>query len=374
MTAQADSKSRGLKRGGRVSSFVSAHHDVRSIVIIAGDLSRSLEIGTMSEVFHQAGLLGRRLAYSVQVVASANSNDDSLRFEATKRVDIAAEPVDTLIILGPEDADSTSFSPAHLQALRDQCSRSRRVVAIAGGTLVLAATGLLDRKRAVTHWSLHDQLRVSFTRVLVQPDIIFTREGNVYTCAGGIACADLALTLVEEDLGSNIAATVARRMLLHFRRTGMSRQVSLTLEAQAHTTATFFNLLAWLPDHLTEDLSVESLARRAAMSPRNFARIFRQEVGLSPGKYVEGLRFEAAQRELAIKGQTISGAAELVGFTNVECLRRLFTRRLGTTPGRFREEMISRPELSIERELVRQPASLGRRSVPSSPESHLVAR
>jgi transcriptional regulator GlxA family with amidase domain len=113
------------------------------------------------------------------------------------------------------------------------------------------------------------------------------------------------------------------------------------LEAQAKTGDPLSNLLAWLPDHLKEDLSVKSMARRAAMSPRNFARVFRRQVGASPAKYIEALRFESAQRELANKGQTIAGAAQIVGLSNAEGLRRLFLRRMGVTPGQFRGEMLS---------------------------------
>jgi transcriptional regulator GlxA family with amidase domain len=316
----------------------------RTIVITGGDLTRTLEIGAIREVFRQADRLARTPAYIVHVVSGEQLGQYTHQPIGSNGSEAVHALTDTLIITGFENAQSHSFNATSLQWLRDQCPRIRRVVAIAGGTLILAATGLLDGRRAVTHWSLHDHLRLRYPRVLLQPNILYTRDQNLYTCAGGIASADLALSLLEEDLGSNIAAEVASRLLLHFRRTGTSRQVSLTLQAQANTTDHIFDLIAWLPDHLKEDLSVRSLARRVAMSPRNFARLFRHQVRITPAKYVEGLRFEAAQRELAANGQTISGAAELVGFTNTDALRRLFARRLGVTPGRFRGKAFDGPD------------------------------
>jgi len=171
---------------------------------------------------------------------------------------------------------------------------------------------------------------------LLERDVIYVRDGNLYTCAGATAGLDLALSMIEENLGPSLAMEVAQSMLLSFRRSGDAAQMSAALRAQAVHGSPIVDLLIWLPDHLQEDLSIKSLARRSAMSPRNFARIFTRQVGLTPAKHIENLRLEAARFQLESSELTVEGVAFATGFENSETLRRLFVRRLGVAPGRYR--------------------------------------
>ena len=253
---------------------------------------------------------------------------------------LASAP-DTLFITGPYNPDHCILQPEYLDPLRQQCAGSRRIVAVAGGTIYLAAINLLKGHVAVSHWSLHQHLESRYPGVSVRSDILYTQDENIYTCAGALASVDLALRLVEDDLGGAVTAHIARQMLLPHRRTATCSQVSSTLQAQNNASNPILNLLAWLPNQLDSNLSIPKLARRVAMSPRNFARRFREQVKQTPARYIEELRFEAAKRELALERQSIGEAAQRSGFQNPESLRRLFQRRLGITPKVFRDQMTS---------------------------------
>lgn len=307
----------------------------RALTIVCFGSCSCLEAVTIREVFRQTNDIGQAPSYRIQVVTNEQLGN-RYEVESHSSAPTWESTTDTLVVVAPGDVRNSSLDREHLAVLRELCSRSRRVVAVAGGTIVLAATGLLDGCKVVAHWALRDSLKRFFPRVLLESDGLYVSDGNIVTCAGGLASADLALKLLEEDLGRKAASVVARRLLLHFRRSGNSRQISYTLQAQAAASDPIFDLLAWLPDHLREDLSVTSLARRTAMSPRNFARTFRSQTGTTPARYVECLRFEAAERELASNQQTVARVAESVGLTNTEALRRLFQRHLGITPRRFR--------------------------------------
>jgi transcriptional regulator GlxA family with amidase domain len=170
----------------------------------------------------------------------------------------------------------------------------------------------------------------------VDPDPIYVRDENVYTSAGVTAGIDLALALVEEDLGGSLALQVARMMVLFLRRSGGQSQFSATLAAQTCENHPLRDLLAWMADHVTRDLSVAFLAQRAAMSPRNFSRVFKQQVGETPAQHIENLRLEAARRQLETGSSSLEQIAEASGFSSAEMLRRAFGRRLGITPGQYR--------------------------------------
>jgi transcriptional regulator GlxA family with amidase domain len=214
---------------------------------------------------------------------------------------------------------------------------------------VLADAGLLDGRRATTHWHWRDELARNYPRVTVDPNPIYVRDGNCYTSAGVTAGIDLSLALVEEDLGRTAALHVARMMVVFLRRPGGQAQFSATLAAQTRDGGSLGELLAWLPDNIQRPLSVDALAERAAMSPRNFARVFRREVGSSPAKHVEDLRLEAARRQLESTARSLAQVASTSGFRSAEILRRAFMRRLGVTPGQYR-------------------ASVGRNRGPNVPE------
>ncbi len=216
-------------------------------------------------------------------------------------------------------------------------ARSRRVVSVCTGALLLAACGLLDGRRATTHWQACARLAAAYPAVRVEPDAIFVRDGSVVTSAGVTAGIDLALHLVEEDLGPATAMEVARLLVVYRRRVGNQSQFSAPLRAQTRAGARFGPLHAWMETRLGEELGVERLADQAHMSPRHFARVFPQETGMSPARYVEQLRLDRA-RELLESGeahmQTVAVAA---GFGSEERLRRAFQRRMGVTPSQYLE-------------------------------------
>lgn len=237
---------------------------------------------------------------------------------------------------GGDGAQYTQLERAFLDWLREQCAGARRFGSVCTGSLVLAKAGLLDGRRATTHWNWCGELAHDHRLVMVDPDPIYIKDGNCYTSAGVTAGIDLSLALVEEDLGSPPALQIAQMMVVFLRRPGGQSQFSATLAAQSSESPVLNDLLAWLADNIRRDLSIATLARRAAMSPRNFARLFTQVVGKTPGKHIQDLRVEAARRQLESRSSSLDEAAKASGFRSAEVLRRVFHRRLGITPGQYR--------------------------------------
>jgi transcriptional regulator GlxA family with amidase domain len=206
---------------------------------------------------------------------------------------------------------------------------------------LLAHAGLLDGRRATTHWAWCAELTQRHPRVQVERDPIFVRDGNVFTSAGVTAGVDLALALVEEDMGRELALEVARWLVVFLKRPGGQAQFSAQLATQMAERQPLRELQAWLPDHLDEDLSVPALARRACMSERNFARTFRDETGMTPAAYVEAARIESARIALESGELPVETIARQTGFGTVETMRRAFRRRVGVSPGSYRSRFRS---------------------------------
>jgi len=217
------------------------------------------------------------------------------------------------------------------------------VAAICGATFGLARAGLLDGRRATTHWAAFDALRRNYPSIEVQSDPIFVRDGNVYTSAGVTAGIDLSLALVEEDLGRRAALDVARALVLFVRRPGGQAQFSAGLAGQAADRPSLRDLQDWIADNLDRDLSVTALAARAFMSPRNFARVFAREVGVTPGAYVESVRIERARVLLETTALPLEEVAARCGFGTPETLRRSFARRLRVSPSEYRRRFPGAP-------------------------------
>jgi transcriptional regulator GlxA family with amidase domain len=220
--------------------------------------------------------------------------------------------------------------------LRETAPRARRVTSVCSGAFLLAEAGLLDGRHATTHWASCARLQEDYPAVTVEPDPIFVRDGNVTTSAGVTAGMDLALALVEEDLGRRVALEVARWLVLFVKRPGGQAQFSAGLAAQAADREPLRELQDWIADHLREDLTVRALAERSHMSERNFARAFRREIGMTPATYVEALRVERARAALQDSGAPMAGVAYDAGFGTVETMRRAFHRRLGVGPAAYR--------------------------------------
>jgi len=218
-----------------------------------------------------------------------------------------------------------------------RAARTRRVVSVCTGFYALAASGVLDGRRATTHWRHAVDAARRFPQVRLEPDAIFIRDGAFATSAGITAGIDLALALVEEDLGPSISLAVARELVVYLKRSGGQLQYSEPLRFQVRASGRLADLAAWIPSHLGEDLSIERLADRVNFSPRHFARVFKQTFGLTPAEHVEQLRLDEAAARLLASGLTLEAIAHSVGYQGGDTFRRAFERRFGVPPSSYRE-------------------------------------
>ncbi len=317
----------------------------RRVVLLAFPDVQILDVTGPSEVFAIADRICSG-AYSIELVAPGAGelqSSGSLRLVADRDIEHCAGPIDTLLVAGGLGVSAAMEDRPLLDWLAAAAARSRRVASVCTGAFLLAQTGLLDGRRATTHWSACRRLAEDYPSVQVELDSIFVRDGSTCTSAGISAGIDLALALVEEDLGSQVALQIARMLVLFMRRPGGQAQFSNTLESQSVQISGLRELQAWIADHLDDDLSVGALAQRAFMSPRNFARVFASQTGQTPGRYVESLRIERARTLLQGGERTIEGVARACGFGTVETLRRSFSRRLGVSPSDYRDRFKETP-------------------------------
>jgi transcriptional regulator GlxA family with amidase domain len=311
---------------------------MRIVTVVFPDV-QSLDVTGPTEVFSIAQRLGHA-PYEIELVASSAAPvraSSGLRLVPDRAMSACRGPIDTLVVAGGLGTAAARRDERLVAWLRDAAGRSRRVASVCTGAFLLAKAGLLDGRRATTHWESCASLRRNHPDVTVEPDPIFVSDGHVYTSAGVTAGIDLALALVEEDAGRDAALEVARQLVVFVQRPGGQTQFSAQLAHPAARRPTLRELQAWLPDHLAEDLSVETLAERAFMSPRNFARAFRREVGVTPAAYVASLRVERARLELEAGDAPVEVVARRCGFGTVETMRRSFRRRLHTSPAEYRE-------------------------------------
>lgn len=262
------------------------------------------------------------------------------------------DETNTLLVPGGMIAETASMDSTNSLNIQKASKKAKRVVSVCSGAFLLAAAGLLDGRRATTHWMVADRLAQLYPALRVEPDSIYVQDGNVYTSAGVTAGIDLALALVEDDYGSSLATEVARLLLLYRRRPGNQSQFSTTLALQAKVGKRFKPLVDWVESHLDQKLTVDQLAEKAHMSPRTFARIFPSETGMSPGRFIEQLRIDRA-RELLESG--VAGLEQIAresGFGREERLRRAFQRRLGISPAQYRAHF-TKGELHDHRSYIR---------------------
>src|SRR2546422_11075760 len=254
--------------------------------------------------------------------------------------------IDTLLVLGGRGVEALLDDQAVLGWLRRSAGRVRRLGSVCTGTFLLAEAGLLDGRAVTTHWSRAAELARRYPRVRVEQDRIWVRDGNVYSSAGGSAGMDLALALIEEDLGAEVALAVARAMVMYLRRPGDQSQYSAPLRLQVAEPPSVRELVAWAAEHPAADLSVPALARRVGKSPRHLTRVFRKELGVAPAEAVEQLRLEAARRALQQSGAGLEEVAARCGFGSAEVLRRAFLRSLHITPSAYRARLSERGGLA----------------------------
>jgi transcriptional regulator GlxA family with amidase domain len=317
----------------------------RRIVFVAYPRVTALDLVGPHEVFTAAAEIARRTgadrdAYSVSVVAARAGAVRTSRGPAVvadRAFRTVRGAIDTLVVVGGEGADDAAGDPDLVDWVRRAAARSRRVASVCTGAFVLAAAGLLDGRRATTHWAACERLANAYPRVTVEPDPIFVEDGNVWTSAGVTAGMDLALALVETDLGREIALLTARHLVLFVQRSGGQAQFSAQLGAQLAERDPLRELQISIAEHPDRDYRVERLASRVAMSPRHFARVFRAEVGCPPAVYVESARVEVARRMLETTGLGVEGVARAAGFGTAETMRRAFARRVGASPSEYRD-------------------------------------
>ncbi|MFD4551394.1 GlxA family transcriptional regulator [Streptomyces sp. NPDC058466] len=240
----------------------------------------------------------------------------------------------TLIVPGGQGARRPD--PRLTDWLRRHGPRAERLVSVCTGAALLAGAGLLDGRRATTHWAYCDELARDHPAIDVDPDPIYVRDGHVSTSAGVTSGIDLALALVEEDLGREAALTVARHLVVFLRRPGNQAQFSAQLAAQTAQRAPLREVQQWITEHPDDDLSVESLAARARLSPRHFARAFQAETGMTPGRFVERVRLEHARRLLEDTADGIEEISRASGYGTPEAMRRVFVKTLGSAPAEYR--------------------------------------
>ncbi len=315
----------------------------KDIAILGFPDAQLLDIAGPAQVFASASeqAEGRAVpAYRVTVVSrdggeigtSAGVGLSSVSFG-----DAAGKSFDTVIASGGHGVQAAAEDTATVNWLRAQAATARRACSVCTGAFLLAAAGLLAGKRAATHWGYCDALAAQHPDVRVDGNSIFVEDGGVWTSAGVTAGIDLSLALVEADLGRRVALQTAQRLVVFMKRPGGQAQFSSILAAQLSDTGDFADLHAWMADNLAADLRVERLAEQAGMSPRTFARVYRDRTGMTPAKVVAALRVEAARRLLEETALPVGQVALRCGFGEEERMRRAFLSRLGVAPGRYRQ-------------------------------------
>ncbi|WP_374380484.1 GlxA family transcriptional regulator [Dongia sp.] len=299
-----------------------------------------LDISGPMSLFAATNEFLQQPAYEVALLAAKPGpvrTSAGIDLVATGRIGPVRRDIDTLLVAGGKGVDAQLDDPRVLAWLRRQAPSCRRVASVCSGALLLAKAGLLDGRRAATHWVRCEQMEARFPKVKVERDPIFVRDGKYFSSAGVSAGMDLALALIEADLGPEMAAALAREFVLYMRRSGGQAQFSPALRAQDTAPGPIARIQQWILAHLETKLGVEQLAREAGMSPRNFARRFQEETGMTPAAFVAAARVDAARAALTDGHQHIDEVARRFGFGSAERLRRTFRRHLSVTPSRFRQ-------------------------------------
>lgn len=313
----------------------------RRVVILMFPRVRELDVAGLVDVFSSANaILPEERRYTIDYAATDEKPQldgmFGLGMRSGPHYRSIKGPVDTLLVPGGNGDALANPRPALLSWVRKQAVKTRRVGSVCTGAWLLAAAGLLDGRRATTHWAYARQLAARFPAVKVDPDPIWIKDGNIYSSAGATSGIDLSLALVEEDHGRKIALEVARMLVVFLCRPGNQAQFSVSLQDQTTERRPLRELQIWMLEHLADDLSVPVLAARAAMSERNFQRVFTRELGKSPAHYVEEIRIEAVRRKLERSTQSMEEIASVCGFNSADVMTRSFMRQLKTTPAEYR--------------------------------------
>jgi len=311
----------------------------REIIIFAPGDVHALEIASVMDVFNEANTQSMSDLYAMTVVAEQSGPircASGLRIVPDRSIADPLPQTDTLLVAGSYGLPKET-SAAVIAWLQLHVSSARRFGSVCTGAFLLGAAGAIDGRQVTTHWDYADALRERFPAAKVNADQIFIRDGALFTSAGVSACIDLALALIEEDHGRDLAVSVARHMVVYLKRPGGQSQYSVPLAAQARIGSPIARLQSWILDHPEDDLSLAALASRAAMSPRNFSRVFRCETSLSPAAYVEQVRIDKARRMLELTALPLDQVARLSGLGTAGSARRIFLRRLGISLRQYRD-------------------------------------
>jgi transcriptional regulator GlxA family with amidase domain len=323
-----------------------APNAVRVIEVLAYPAVQLLDVTGPLQVFATTNDLvtkprgtaaGRTPPYELRVVAQGGQSvtaSAGLGLVADSLPPVDAT-VDTLMIAGGPGVEAAAADPVLVNWVRQRAKHARRVASVCTGAFLLAATALLDGRRATTHWSFCAELALRFPAVRVEPDPIFVRDGSVWTSAGVTAGIDLALALVEQDLGRTVALAAARHLVMFLKRPGGQAQFSAALSLQTAEDK-FGALHNWINSHLADDISLPVLASQAGMSERSFSRHYAEATGVTPGRAVERLRVEAARRLLSESRLPVKRISQRCGFGSEETMRRSFLRLLSATPQDYR--------------------------------------
>lgn len=326
------------------------------IVIVAFPDLPMLEIAGPADVFFNASKTikektGIENAYEVVVVAADRSDRivtrSGIAVYSPLKIDDIKTPIDTLLVAGYNFDHELENAGSFYNWLSGIYPQVRRIGSICVGTFALARAGILEHKNATTHWERGPKLSQEFPNIHVDPSRLYIRDGNIYTSGGVSSGTDLALALVEEDYGRDIALTVARKLVLYLKRPGNQSQFSELLPEPELDHGILSKLREWIVTHLDGDLSVEKLAAQSNMSPRNFARTFLKDTGVTPAKFIEKLRVEMARKLLEDSDLNIEQIAEKAGLGNLVSMRRVFIRNLMVTPSDYRRTFkttINEPE------------------------------
>nr|WP_210201769.1 DJ-1/PfpI family protein [Mesorhizobium loti] len=315
---------------------------MKTILFLAFDGVTDLDLVGPIQVFATASSAaeqsGGQPVYTIVVASIAGGmvrTRSGLTIGTLPLAEVDMRTVDTIVVPGGRSSLEDDAEPPLVDWLVQNAGRARRICSVCVGAFLLGAAGLLTGRKATTHWRATDILKARYPSTTVLPELIYQQDGPVWTSAGVSAGIDLALHLVEQDHGRILAMMVAKALVVFLRRPGGQKQFSSTLALQG--SEAFSQLIAWAADNLAEDLSVEALSERAAMSPRSFARKFHGAVGQTPAAAMEALRLEAAKRMLEDSSQSMKSIAAKSGFGDQQGLRRAFWRALGITPSEYRE-------------------------------------
>lgn len=313
----------------------------RRVVIVMYPRVRELDVAGIVDVFSSANaILPEERRYRIEFVSTEKAAQVDgmygLGMRGGPHYSTLKGKVDTLLVPGGLGVETGRNSAALLKWLRKQAGTSRRVGSVCVGAFLLAEAGLLDGRRATTHWAFASRMAGEFPTVKVDPEPIWVKDGHLYTSAGATSGIDLSLALLEEDHGRKVALEVARMLVVFLCRPGNQAQFSVSLQEQTTENRPLRDLQVWMLDHLADDLTVPALAARAAMSDRNFQRVFTRELGKSPAHYVEEIRIEVVRRKLERSTQSMEEIATACGFNSADVMGRSFLRQLKVTPAEYR--------------------------------------